>query len=83
METIALYSSSTMEALTFAEQQNNQLFLDLYFMMQKIERLTAEMNTLTKEYKSALLHVKGKRWIVEYTSNNHTTTFTGEDLPEI
>ena len=58
-----------MEILTPLEQKNNQLFLDLYFMMQRISRLTDEMNTLTKEYETALLLVKEKRWIVESESN--------------
>ena len=54
-----------MEFLTKTEKSNNQLFIDLYFISERLEKSTRENNDLMEQYKIAVEQVRGKEWIVE------------------
>lgn len=53
--------------LSPADQLNNQLFLDVYFLQQKIQQKEKELNELKEQLVVYKLKITGKQWII---SNN-------------
>lgn len=53
--------------LSPTDQLNNQLFLDVYFLQQKIQQKEKELNELKEQLVVYKLKITGKQWII---SNN-------------
>ena len=53
--------------LSPADQLNNQLFLDIFFLQQKIQQKEKELNELKEQLVVYKLKITGKQWII---SNN-------------
>ena len=53
--------------LSPADQLNNQLFLDVYFLQQKIQQKEKELNELKEQLVVYKLKITGKQWVI---SNN-------------
>jgi hypothetical protein len=55
-----------MESLTIDEQNNNQLFLDLFLKQQELIRSQINNNIIKNKINELLEKTKGKHWIVEH-----------------
>ena len=53
--------------LSPADQLNNQLFLDIFFLQQKIQQKEKELNELKEQLVVYKLKITGKQWVI---SNN-------------